>query len=136
MHNRFKLIWIYPSKGKDCLKKYILCPWAVLETEVSMQFKQDSHLLCSSFPCEAFWKTRNRFFQQFWNKTEVEDGLQESHNALQLQADIHSLEPNCKRSEVKKSKIKWNVLHTDTTRVSTNFRNCSRGYKRVFILWY
>lgn len=35
-------------------------------------------------------KVATKFFNIFLN---VEDGLQESHNALQLQGDIYSLEP-------------------------------------------
>lgn len=49
-------------------------------------------------------KLETELFSIFLNKTKVEDGLQESQNALQLQADIHSLEPDYKRSEVKKLK--------------------------------
>lgn len=67
---------------------------------------------CSlSFPFTVLYsafseKLETEFFSIFKNKTKVEDGLQESQNALQLQADIHSLELDYKRSEVKKSKTK------------------------------
>ena len=66
-------------------------------------------------------------FLRNWSKR----WTRESHNALQLQTGIRSLEPEYKWSEVKKNKITLNVYSVDTFCLSVNFRNISRGPKRV-----